>query len=54
MNKADKDACSIVATDFAKKLHEHGIMQVQIQGKYKYHGRIRTFIDTLREAGVEC
>lgn len=54
MNKADQEACSIVAADFAKKLKERGITFVQLEGKYKYHGRVKTFIDTLRQAGIKC
>lgn len=54
LNKADKEACSIVAADFAKKLKEYGITHVQLQGKHRYHGRVKSFIDSLRQGGIKC
>jgi ribosomal protein L18 len=50
MNKADKAACEATAREFARQLKEKGILSAKMQPGYKYHGRFRLFIDTLRRA----
>jgi hypothetical protein len=51
MNKADKAACGATARALAHRLTEAGIHDVHLHGKWRYHGRYRTFVDTLRDVG---
>ena len=44
----------IVAEKLAKKAQEKKISKIYFdRGKYKYHGRIKIFADTLRKNGME-
>ena len=44
----------IVAEKLAKKAQEKKITKIYFdRGVYKYHGRIKTFADTLRKNGME-
>ena len=54
-NKTNKTELSIlVAETLAKKAQEKKITKVYFdRGIYKYHGRIKTFADTLRKNGLE-
>jgi len=53
--KANKsDLSKIVAEKMAKKAQEKKIKKIYFdRGKYKYHGRIKIFADTLRKNGME-
>ena len=55
MNKKNKNELSkIVAEKLAKKAQEKKITKIYFdRGKYKYHGRVKTFADTLRKNGME-
>ena len=55
MNKVNKTELSkIVAEKLAKKALEKKIKKIFFdRGVYKYHGRVKTFADTLRENGME-
>jgi len=55
MNKKNKTEISqIVAELLAKKAQEKKITKVFFdRGIYKYHGRIKTFAETLRKKGME-
>ena len=54
-NKVKKTELSrIVAEKLAKKALEKKIKKIFFdRGVYKYHGRVKTFADTLRENGME-
>ena len=54
-NKVNKTELSkIVAEKLAKKALEKKIKKIFFdRGVYKYHGRIKTFAETLRENGME-
>ena len=54
-NKTNKTELSIlVAETLAKKAQEKKITKVYFdRGIYKYHGRVKTFADTLRKNGLE-
>ena len=54
-NKVNKTKLSkIVAEKLAKKALEKKIKKIFFdRGVYKYHGRIKTFAETLRENGME-
>ena len=48
------DLSKIVAEKLAKKAQEKKITKVYFdRGIYKYHGRVKTFADTLRKNGLE-
>ena len=52
-NKKKKDLSITVAENLAKKALEKKITKVYFdRGKYKYHGRIKIFADTLRKNGL--
>jgi len=55
MNKKNKTELSqIVAETLAKKAQEKKIKKVFFdRGVYKYHGRVKTFAETLRKNGME-
>ena len=55
MKKKNKTEISqIVAETLAKKAHEKKITKVFFdRGIYKYHGRVKTFAETLRKNGME-
>ena len=51
-NKADLS--KIVAEKMAKKAQEKKIKKIYFdRGKYKYHGRVKLFAETLRKNGLE-
>ena len=54
-DKVNKTELSkIVATKLAKKAKEKKIIRIFFdRGPYKYHGRVKTFAETLRENGME-
>ena len=55
MNKKNKTELSkIVAEKLAKKAQEKKITKIYFdRGNYKFHGRVKTFADTLRKNGME-
>ena len=55
MNKKNKTELSkIVAEKLAKKAQVKKITKIYFdRGIYKYHGRVKTFADTLRKEGME-
>ena len=55
LNKKNKTELSqVVAESLAKKALEKKITKVYFdRGFYKYHGRVKTFADTLRKNGME-
>ena len=55
MEKVNKTELSkIVAEKLAKKAIEKKITKIYFdRGIYKYHGRVKTFADTLRKKGME-
>lgn len=53
-NRADKEACVVVAKDFSQKLQAAGVSTVQLAGAPKYHGRVKAFIEELRRNGIKC
>ena len=55
LNKKNKTELSqIVAEILAKKAVEKKITKIYFdRGFYKYHGRVKTFADTLRKNGME-
>ena len=55
INKVNKKELSIlIAERLAKKAQEKKISKVFFdRGNYKYHGRIKTFAETLRKNGME-
>ena len=55
LNKVNKVELSrIVAEKLAKKAQEKNIKKIYFdRGIYKYHGRIKTFAETLRKNGME-
>jgi large subunit ribosomal protein L18 len=51
--KKKTDLSVIVAEDLAKKAVEKKITKVYFdRGSYKYHGRIKSFAETLRKGGL--
>ena len=51
--KKKTDLSLIVAEKMAKKAMEKKITKVYFdRGRYKYHGRIKTFAETLRKEGL--
>ena len=55
MSKVNKtDISKIVAEKLAKKAVEKKITKIYFdRGVYKYHGRVKTFAETLRKNGME-
>ena len=55
LNKKNKTELSIiVAENLAKKAQEKKITKIYFdRGKYKYHGRVKIFAETLRKNGME-
>ena len=55
LNKKNKTELSqVVAEALAKKAIEKKITKIYFdRGFYKYHGRVKTFADTLRKNGME-
>ena len=55
LNKKNKSELSqIVAENLAKKASEKKIKKIYFdRGFYKYHGRVKTFAETLRKNGME-
>ena len=55
MNKSNKTELSkIVAERLAKKANEKKINKIYFdRGRYKYHGRVKAFAETLRKNGME-
>ena len=55
LNKKNKTELSqVVAENLAKKALEKKITKVYFdRGFYKYHGRVKTFAETLRKNGME-
>ena len=54
IKKNKTDISVIVAEKLAKKAQEKKITKIYLdRGKYKYHGRIKVFADTLRKKGME-
>ena len=52
--KNKTEISQIVAETLAKKAHEKKITKVFFdRGIYKYHGRVKTFAETLRKNGME-
>ena len=53
INKKKKDLSLIVAEILTKKAMEKKITKVYFdRGRYKFHGRIKAFADTLRKNGL--
>ncbi len=55
LNKKNKTELSqVVAENLAKKATEKKITKIYFdRGLYKYHGRVKTFAETLRKNGME-
>ena len=55
MEKKNKtDLSIIIAERIAKKAKEKNIIKIYLdRGRYKYHGRIKKFAETLRKNGME-
>ena len=55
LNKKNKtDLSQVVAESLAKKALEKKITKIYFdRGIYKYHGRVKTFAETLRKNGME-
>ncbi len=52
-NKKKTELSLIVAEDLAKKAKEKKITKVYFdRGRYKYHGRVKIFVETLRKNGL--
>ena len=52
-NKKKADLSLLVAESLAKKAMEKKITKIYFdRGRYKYHGRIKIFADTLRKGGL--
>ena len=52
-NKKKADLSLLVAESLAKKAMEKKITKIYFdRGRYKYHGRIKIFADTLRKNGL--
>ena len=53
--KANKTSvCKIVAEKLAKKAVDKNIKKIYFdRGKFKYHGRVKEFAETLRKKGME-
>ena len=54
MKSNKTDLSKIVAEKMAKKAQEKKIKKIYFdRGKYKYHGRVKLFAETLRKNGME-
>lgn len=57
LNKLSGDKCAIarqVGTDLASKAKESGIEKVVFdRGLFRYHGRVKSFVEGLREGGLQ-
>ena len=55
LNKKNKNELSIIVAErIAKKAQEKKITKIYFdRGNYKFHGRVKTFADTLRKNGME-
>ena len=54
MKSNKTDLSKIVAEKMAKKAQEKKIKKIYFdRGKYKYHGRVKIFAETLRKNGLE-
>ena len=54
MKSNKTDLSKIVAEKMAKKAQEKKIKKIYFdRGKYKYHGRVKIFAETLRQNGLE-
>ena len=55
LNKVNKNELSkLVAEKLAKKAGEKNIKKIYFdRGQFKYHGRVKTFAETLRKNGME-
>ena len=52
--KSKSELSTLVAESLAKKAQEKKITKVYFdRGIYKYHGRVKTFAETLRKNGME-
>ena len=52
-NKKKTELSKIVAETLSKKAKDKNITKVYFdRGRYKYHGRIKTFADALRKGGL--
>jgi ribosomal protein L18 len=51
-NKSDKEACAATAAVLASRLKELGYSSARLQDRVKYHGRMKAFIETLRQQGI--
>ena len=52
--KNKSELSTIVAEMLAKKANEKNIKKIYFdRGKFKYHGRVKEFADTLRKNGME-
>ena len=53
-NKKKSELSEIVATKLAELAKEKNITKIYFdRGLYKYHGRVKTFAETLRKNGME-
>ena len=54
LNKKKSELSSLVAEKIAKRAQEKKITKIYFdRGIYKYHGRVKTFAETLRKNGME-
>ena len=54
IKKNKSELSVIVAEKLAKKAHEKNITKIYFdRGKFKYHGRVKEFAETLRKNGME-
>ena len=54
MKSNKTDLSKVVAEKMAKKAQEKKIKKIYFdRGKYKYHGRVKLFAETLRKNGLE-
>ena len=52
-NKKKTDLSLLIANDLAKKAKEKKITKIYFdRGGYRYHGRIKIFVDALRKEGL--
>lgn len=54
INKSDKAACAVAGAVLAKRLQDEGITDIHwhMGPGDKYHGRLKSFIDSLRDSGI--
>ena len=54
LKKNKTEISTLVAENLAKKAQEKKITKIYFdRGKYKYHGRVKIFAETLRKNGLE-